>query len=115
MEELLEKFWAGSKEWFKWWGYMMVLVIALISITIYNRSDKREIEQILVLFIGAGIAAFISWVLLGIAITAGSNSACGIVCVVIGGGAYLYVTQGTAGNKVFRRSITDIYGNSEPI
>lgn len=92
----------------------MVLTIALISITIYNISNKRGIEQILVLFIGAGIAALISWVLLGIAITSGSNSACGIVCAVVGGGAYLYMTQGSAGNMVFKNSISGVYSNNEP-
>lgn len=115
MKELLEKFWAGSKEWFKWWGYMMVFAIALISITIYNRSDRREIEQILVLFIGVSITVFVSWVLLGIAITAGSNSACGSMCVVVGGGAYLYVTQETTRTMVFKNLISSIYGNREPI
>lgn len=108
-----EKFWKGSKSWFKIWGYTIILAIVIIAIAIYNMTDKRGIAQVLILFIGLGITATISWALLGVAITSGLHSACGVMCAVVGSGAYMYLTKNTIGNKTVINFVKKQY-STEP-
>jgi hypothetical protein len=108
MSGFFDRFWEGSKGWFKLWAFTIVLSIAMIALVVYNTTDKRGISQMLMLFIGVSITAVVSWGLLGIAITAGSYSGCGVACAAVGAGAYLYLTS-SIGNKEFIGAIQNVY------
>lgn len=91
MGDFLEKFWDGSKFWFKLLAVVILICIVFIAMNSMTQ-DKVGLTRVFIALVVVWITAMISWVLLGIAITSGIRCAKGDQAAAISAGLYILLS-----------------------